>query len=308
VIHAAGVLRDKTLLEQSRESFREVFVPKVMGAWNLHRHVATEALDFFVMYSSAASLCGSPGQANYSAANAFLDGLAHLRTLQGKKAHSIQWGAFAEVGMAVAQDNRGKRVAGLGATSLSPSEGHQMLEKLVFSSLPNVGVIRLNVRQWVESMPSVAGLPYFSDLAKSVGGPRRGKAAAKLLEKLGNAHDQEKHALLMEHLSEQIGVVLQQDPSQLDPHLPFQNMGVDSLLSLEIRNRLEESVGVRLGATVLYTYATLTALVTHLLENLGFGPAAKEEPARIELSEKTVEQLGQLSDDELARMGESLLL
>lgn len=308
VIHAAGVLRDKTLLEQSRESFQDVFVPKVMGGWNLHRHVANETLDFFVLYSSTAALSGSPGQANYCAANAFLDGLAHLRVQQGQKALSIQWGAFSDVGMAVAQENRGKRVAGLGAASLSPSEGHQLLEKLVFSSLPNVGVVRLNVRQWVESMPNIASLPYFSDLAKSVGGPRRGKAAAKLLAKLGNAHDQEKQALLLEHLSEQIGVVLQQDPSQLDPHLPFQNMGVDSLLSLEIRNRLEESVGVHLGATVLYTYATLTALTTHLLESLGFGVAPKEEPARIELSGQTAEQLGQLSDDELARMGESLLL
>lgn len=307
VIHAAGVLRDKTLLEQSRESFEHVFGPKIMGAWNLHRHIDSESLDFFVMYSSAASLFGSPGQANYCAANAFLDGLAHLRTSQGKKGQSIQWGAFSEVGMAVAQDNRGKRVAGLGALSLSPTEGLQMLEKLVFSSLPNVGVVRLNARQFVESMANAANLPYFSDLAKSVGGPRRSKSAAKLLEKLKEAHDKEKPLVLLDYVTEQVGAVLQQEPSQLDPHLPFQNMGVDSLLSLEIRNRLEETVGVALGATVLYTYATLSTLSTYLLESLGFGSVAQEQPAPIELSETTVEKLGRLSDDELAQMGEALL-
>ena len=100
VIHAAGVLDDHLLLNLDAESFRRVLAPKVLGAWNLHTLTADLPLDFFVVFSSVASVLGSPGQANYAAANAFLDGLAHDRRSQGLPCLSINWGPWAEVGMA----------------------------------------------------------------------------------------------------------------------------------------------------------------------------------------------------------------
>jgi NAD(P)-dependent dehydrogenase (short-subunit alcohol dehydrogenase family)/acyl carrier protein len=312
VVHAAGVLHDKMLLEQTRELFSEVLAPKAMGAWNLHQQLNEHALDFFVLYSSAAALCGSPGQGNYCAANAFLDALAQQRRHEGKKALSIQWGAFSEVGMAVAQDNRGKRVAGMGFLSLSPDDGLRLLEKLLPSSMASIGAMRLNARQLVETMPSAAGLPFFSDLAKSSSGQkRRGKAAQKMLETLQAALETERQRLLLEHLCEQFGAVLQQEPSRLDPHAPFQSLGVDSLMSLEIRNRLEESLGVRLGATVLYTYASLAALSQHLIECLGIGAedtkASKQDEHAKAQPLPNSDLLEQLSDADLAAMGEALL-
>lgn len=310
IVHAAGVLHDKTLVEQSTALFAEVLLPKAQGAWNLHQHSQAESLDFFVMYSSAASLCGSPGQANYCAANAFLDALAQQRRLEGKPAVSIQWGAFSEVGMAAAKDNRGKRVAGMGVASLTPEEGLTFLERLAVGTSACIGVMRLNARQLVETMPSSAGLPFFSDLAKGAGGPKRlGKASQKMMEALQAASAAERSRLLIAHLCEQFGAVLQQEPSRIDPSAPFQSMGVDSLMSLEIRNRLEETLGVRLGATVLYTYASLTALCQHVLERLGLAEdeAARSASAdaRSVLSDST--KIEQLSDEALAEIGKALL-
>lgn len=311
IVHAAGVLHDKTLVEQSNDLFREVLAPKALGAWNLHQQLGATPLDFFVMYSSAASLCGSPGQGNYCAANAFLDGLAQQRRSEGKRAVSIQWGAFSDVGMAAAKDNRGKRVAGMGVASLTPAEGLVFLERLSVGPVSCIGVMRLNARQLVETMPSAAGLPFFADLAKGAGGQKRlGKSSQKLLDAIRDASVTDRPRMLLNHLCEQFGLVLQQEPSRLDPQAPFQTMGVDSLMSLEIRNRVEETLGVRLGATVLYTYANLTALGQHVLERLGLSDVADSEPVKASVEKPSLpdsEQMDQLSDEALAELGKALL-
>src|SRR6185369_2129145 len=111
--------------------FRTVMAPKLAGAWNLHVLTREMSLDFFVLYSSAVSLLGPPGQGNYAAANAFLDALAHYRRTLGLPGLAIDWGAFAEVGMAAAQANRGARMASRGIRNLTPEEGLQILALLL---------------------------------------------------------------------------------------------------------------------------------------------------------------------------------
>ena len=104
MIHAAGVLDDGIVLRQSRDAFERVLAPKLRGAWNLHAATAERPLDFFVLFSSVAALIGNAGQANYAAANTFLDALAHARRARGLAAHAINWGPWAEVGMAARID------------------------------------------------------------------------------------------------------------------------------------------------------------------------------------------------------------
>ena len=273
IVHAAAVLDDRMLLEQSEESFRAVFAPKALGAWNLHVLSEGRELDFFVMYSSAASLFGSPGgQANYAAANAFLDALAHLRAQAGLPAMSIQWGAFADVGLAAAQDKRGKRISYRGVASMTPAEGHEALRRLFEHPRAEVGVLRFDLRQWLQFYPIAAELPLLAELPRE-GDPTRGdgRGASGMLESLERAASGERLQLLQRFLSEQIGAVLRLDASRVERTAPFPSLGLDSLMNLEVRNRLETSLMIRLSATSLFSYPNIAALSAYLLERL-FGP------------------------------------
>jgi NADPH:quinone reductase-like Zn-dependent oxidoreductase/NAD(P)-dependent dehydrogenase (short-subunit alcohol dehydrogenase family)/acyl carrier protein len=277
IVHAAGVLDDHTLLELSEESFRKVFAPKGLGAWNLHAMSEGREIDFFVMYSSAASLLGSPGQGNYAAANALVDALAHRRAQAGRPAMSIQWGAFGEVGLAAAQDNRGQRLVSRGVASLTPEEGLAALGRLFSHPRPEVGILRLDMRQWVEFYPRAAGLSFFAELAREGTGATR--HAGEMVDRLEAAAPGERLPLLERHVTEQVGMVLRLDPARIDRRAPLSSLGLDSLLSLELRNRLEATLGLRLSATLLFTYPTSSLLSEHLLTLLGYGPEEERRPA-----------------------------
>jgi NAD(P)-dependent dehydrogenase (short-subunit alcohol dehydrogenase family)/acyl carrier protein len=280
IVHAAMVLDDHMLLEQSEDSFRKVYGPKALGAWNLHKFSAGLELDFFVMYSSAAGLVGSPGQANYCASNAYLDALCRERTRRGLPGMSIQWGAFADVGVAAAQDNRGQRLSYRGGASLSPAEGLEALQRLLKNPRPEVGIARFDGRKWVEFYPSTAGVPFFAEVLKqdklSESMDSRARVIPNLLQM---ARPDERLAILEKHVSEQVGAILRLDPLRIDHTTPFTAMGMDSLMSLELRNRLEASLGLRLSSTILFKYTTIAALSPMLLSELGHDLATPEPTA-----------------------------
>ena len=274
VVHAAAVLADHTALALRPAHFTAVFAPKARGAWNLHTLTADRPLDFFVLYSSFAAALGSPGQANYAAANAFLDALAAHRDHLGLPALSVQWGPFSEVGLAAADTLRGSRLADRGVASLTPADGLAALARLLGDPRPVTAVARFDLQRWLEFYPSVAGAPFFAALAAAAPSTAPDHAAAALRDALAAASPSERTTLLEHHLREQAGRVLRQDPAKIDRHASFHSLGLDSLMSLELRNRLEQSLGVKLPATVLFAHPDPTALATHLLITLGLHPAA----------------------------------
>ncbi|MDC3955567.1 type I polyketide synthase [Polyangium jinanense] len=321
IVHAAAVLDDHTILELSSENFRRVFGPKALGAFHLHHATKHTPLDFFILYSSAASLFGSPGQGNYTAANAFLDALAHHRMRNGLTALDIQWGAFAEVGLAAAEGIRGARLSARGSQSLTIAEGFTALERLFERPSGVIGVVKFDIRQWLEFYPRAAGMPFFDALRDEQGkepGPRI--AAGALRKRLQEAAAAERASLLVEYLRSELSSVLRVDASAVDPAAPMQSMGVDSLTSLELRNRIEAGLEVRLSATIFFTYPTALALAEHLL-GAALGPAEvapagagasapSDEPAHVErasigrLTEQETEaaieaELAALEDDDL---------
>nr|AQW44889.1 polyketide synthase [Corallococcus coralloides] len=314
VVHAAGLLEDHTLLELSDGHFRRVAAPKVHGAWNLHARTLGEPLDFFVMYSSAAVPLGSPGQGNYAAANAFMDALAEQRRSLGLPAMSIQWGAFSEVGLAAAADVRGDRLSYRGVGSLSPAEGVAALARLLERPRPVVGVLRFDVRQWFEFYPRTASVPFFAELPRESEAPRAGSAeGASLRQALEAASPAGRLDILEGHLREQLGRVLRIPAARIDRTAPFKSIGVDSLMSLELRNRIEASIGLKLSAALLFTYTHTASLAEHLLERLGLASepeaAAPVEAAPADELQRIEQELDQLSEDELAaRLAEKLLL
>lgn len=317
IVHAAAVLDDHTLLEQSAQSFQTAFAAKALGAWNLHTLCEGKDLDFFVMYSSAAALFGSPGQGNYAAANAFLDALAHARSRKGLPGMSIQWGPFSEVGLAAAREGGIQRLSDRGAVSFTPDEGLAVLSRLFEHPRPVAGVVRFHLRQWVEFFPTANGLPFFAEIPQDGATDRNaGRNKGQIRVRLQNATAKERMAILERHLFEQVAAVLRLDSSRFEPAVPFQNLGMDSLMALELRNRIDATVGTQLPATVLFSYSTTTALAQHILESIGLsspdispGPDVTNlEMQRIEQSEREIsDALDELSDDELiARLASKL--
>ena len=157
VIHSAGVVQDKTIRYVDEETIRAVLRPKLVGAKLILDAVLPDALDFCVLYSSAAVLLGSPGQGAYAVANAAMDSLAQQYADEGMTVQSINWGPWAQTGLAT-------NFTTLGYHALSNAEGLDALNRIICSSLQRAGVFDVDARQWFQSYPAVSELPYFSDL------------------------------------------------------------------------------------------------------------------------------------------------
>lgn len=271
VVHSAVVLEDGVLLRQTEASFRKAMAPKMDGAWNLHTQTRERELDFFLLYSSLVSMLGTPGQGNYAAASAFLDALAHQRRAEGLPAISINWPPWSEIGQAAASD-RGARIASRGLHSVKPDEGMQILGRLLNHDAAQIGVMRLDLRQWRQFYPRAASVPLLAEIAREQeramrSGQKETQPAhsvniAAELQSLDSG--ERRRDALTAHVREQLAVILRVDPPRVDAYTPLKNLGFDSLMVVELRNRLELSLGIRLTAAAVFSYPTIATLVPYL--------------------------------------------
>lgn len=251
VIHAAGVLADGILQQQVWERFEKVFAPKVDGAWNLHLLTHHLPLDFFVLFSSVSSLWGNAGQGNYAAANTFLDMLAHYRQARGLTAVSINWGAWSEVGMAA---NMGEAVerrrikAGMG--KIDPTLGMTILDQILQADHAQVGVIPADWALYAQQFPLNAQKTFLAHLVqekrtfnkKSAAKP--GKAKRNLLQALKTADADARQEILIQYIKTQIARIGGMDESKLEMDPSLDEMGIDSLMAIELRNRIATDLQV----------------------------------------------------------------
>ncbi|MCG8416520.1 MAG: SDR family NAD(P)-dependent oxidoreductase [Proteobacteria bacterium] len=264
IVHAAGLLDDAMLGEQTAERFRRVMVPKVAGAWHLHTLTQTCDLDFFLFYSSVAVLIGSPGQSNYVAANAFMDALAHYRRSRGLAATSINWGPFSRLGLAAADDNRGARLSQRGLRSLTPEDGQQLLRRVLASNPVQLAAAPFDANEWIDFYPQLAGWPYLEQLrAESTSRPGRGGDPG-LLNALEQMDLAAARARLCDHVREQAAQVARLDKGSIAETIPFAQLGIDSLMGLELRNRLSASLGINLPSVLVWTYPTAREMANFL--------------------------------------------
>ena len=254
IIHSAAVLADATLLRLDEHDLARVLHPKVAGAWQLHRACEGHHLDFFVLYSSAASLLGSPGQTAYAAANAWLDALAGYRRAAGLPAVAVNWGPWGEVGLATGLGARGYQV-------MSTAQGLAQLDRLVRSDAEHAGVFALDARHWRQSFPAVSGSPYLAELAGAAV-PTGGRGAVG--EELHALPPHQRRARLLTYVSAQCAGVLRRGQDRPDPRTPFAALGLDSLMALELRNRLESGLGLALPATLVWACPDVATLVDDL--------------------------------------------
>ncbi|MFO0590648.1 MAG: SDR family NAD(P)-dependent oxidoreductase [Polyangiaceae bacterium] len=280
VVHAAAVLDDHTVLKLSVTSLREVAAAKMYGAWHLHEATRGRPLDLFVMYGSAAALLGPMGQANYAAANAFLDALALKRRAEGLPALAIDWGPFAEVGLAAARSNRGERLEAMGFRGMSPAQGHELLGALLGAPHAEVAVLDVDMERAAEAIPRLATAPFFASLA-AAGAPRP-PDTPRLLEIVRQTPAGERRQALEKIVREELARCLRIEAADVGLEQPFAELGFDSLMGLELRNRLQAGLALQLSVADIVTHTRVTALAELLHDRLGItsGPASRPPTSR----------------------------
>ena len=273
VIHAAGLLDDGVLQQMTRDRFRSVLAPKVAGAWNLHAQTLSADLDFFLLYSSAAALIGSPGQANYSAGNAFLDGLAHYRRARSLPALSINWGPWTEIGMA-ARPDRGGRLALRGVEGIAPEQGIAALELLLGQDPVQLAVMPFDCAKWVQFYPSAATSSLYACLTREelplpTGEIRQTEADP--VKSIFAAPAGERDSLMQAYLSQYITKILGlagSKTARLNASQPLNRLGMDSLMALEIKNLIEKNLSVSIPISNLLGGSSLADLTKLALDQL----------------------------------------
>ncbi|WP_162052188.1 type I polyketide synthase [Gloeothece verrucosa] len=266
IIHAAGVLKDGLVTGQTWEQFIEVMKPKVMGSWILHQSTRDIPLDFFVCFSSIASVLGSPGQSNYAAANSFMDMLAHYRRSMGLPALSINWGPWSEGGMTTGLSARDQeRWAAQGLNLISPEQGLKFLEKLLKQDAAQMAVMPINWTKFLAQFP-YNQIPSFYETFVQSSQPKQAQSEGEFLKQLQSVAPKERQSLLKSFIRLQVAQVLGFSSAEsIDVQQGFVELGMDSLMAVELKNRLQNNLGLAISPSLAFDYPTVAALTDYLL-------------------------------------------
>ncbi|MFC7895134.1 SDR family NAD(P)-dependent oxidoreductase [Streptomyces sp. NPDC057381] len=295
VVHCAGVLDDGVVEALTEDRLDAVLAPKVRGAWHLHELTRHLDLSAFVLFSSVASVLGTAGQANYAAANAFLNGLADVRRADGLPATALCWGLWAE---------RSEMSAGLDATDLgrlqrqgvlpmSSREGLALFDAAVsVDDQPVLVPARLNLtaprggRRGSPLLRGLTGTPAAAGVPQDPEGPD-----GSLAEQLASLPPADAEAALLDAVRAQTATVLgHADPARITPAVAFRELGIDSLTALELRNKLAAATGLKLPATLVFDHPSPGVLARFLTERIAPAAAGERSPAAHLVDE--IEQLG----------------
>ena len=311
VFHLAGVLDDAPLAEQTWRRFRTAGRAKVDGAWNLHQLTQRAPLEFFVLFSSMASLVSMPGQGNYAAANAFLDALAHYRRSMEQPALSVNWGPWGDVGHAATEYGRNAhaQLVQLGIDAIAPRLGLQLLGTLMGQGQTQVAIGQVDWNKFFQADPAAAHSPFFAELVQSAARRVRPAEETELLQLLRALPKAERADVLMNFLSDLIAKALKlEDSERLAPRQGLFELGLDSIVALQLKAQLELSLGQSFRATLFFTYPNIESLAEYLLGELRLSEDVTQPGATLEIQE-TESQLtadssliGTLSEEEIARL------
>ena len=270
VLHAAMVLDDALVLNLDRTRMQDVLAPKLCGAWNLHMQTVSRPLDLFIMFSSISGIFGHAGQGNYAAANAFLDALAWYRRSNGLPALSVNWGHLGEVGYIARHAALAQRLERQGVLSLTLPQALAGLEMAIVRQHVQVSVMRADWSKWRELGVTSRVSPRFAQLcgAAEAGRSRPGDGASPSRETILTADSAGRAGLLETLVRQKVARVLGTSPDRLDGNKPLLQLGVDSLMAVELRNWLEAELRIDLPIVELMRSPSVSGLVGVLIERL----------------------------------------
>jgi acyl carrier protein len=315
------VIQDSSLVNMTEADFHDVLRPKIAGAWNLHRHTLDRALDFFIMYSSATTLFGNEGQANYVAANLYLEALADYRRGLGLPALAVGWGAIGDVGHLARNAVVARMLAErLGVKLLAPTRALDRMEEAIRSGAPQIALAEMSWSR-LAILPGVAKAPkfalmreYFNDSA----GEGAGGSIEDFRAHLAGLPRTEAISIAEQLLTKHIAGIVGMAPAKLTVDKSLLDLGMDSLMLVELQLGLEKQFGIVIPTLELMDATTVAKLALRIIDHSGIGPAIATtptsphsiaDPDQLEPSAEPefVAALGRLLEDDLDRAKERVL-
>ena len=311
IFHLAMVIDDAPLTALNRDRMASVIAPKARGAWLLHQASLDMTLDCFVMFSSVSSIFGNPAQGNYAAANAFLDSLAHHRHALGLPGLTINWGVLGGEGYVARNQRVAEFLAKQGISELSPGEVVSIVESSLRAGSTQVAAIRVDWAKWKTFFRGMQGNPMLERIFAAVEGHESSGASSDWRNRIESVAPEEKETVIAQAVREVVGSVLRVKPDTLRDDQPLTDLGLDSLMGVEIENSLEVTVGVALPPTSLMRARTIGQIARLIAGHLGgTAPAALpvapsippvetvESQPEVDLDALSNEQIDRLLGDE----------
>ncbi len=279
IIHTAMVLEDKLLVDLDRQTLDRVLYPKVLGGWNLHQETLGRELDCFIVFSSLSSVFGHAGQANYSAANALLDSLAYFRRAQGLPATAMNWGHLGEVGYLAERSQLGQRLKRQGVLSFTVKQATDCLEYALQTRALQQSVLRMDWSVWRGLGITNRVSPRFEHLLRSQRDcDPAGEDELPSAQGLRAASTGQRPMLIDRLLRTKAGSLLGIASEQIETDQALLEMGLDSLMAVEMRNWIESRMEVNLPISALMRSESLAQLTSSICELLG-------DVVRVEIAE-----------------------
>ena len=261
VFYAAGILDDATFENITREQFERVIKTKAIGAWNVHLLTQNDVLDFFVLYASAAGIVGSAGQANYNAANTFLDNLAQHRNANNQCALSVDFGTIASIGLAARQDNRADRLAEQGVTAILPNDLFAYFDTLFLSDATQIMAMDIDFSKWAFNNHAVTQNNFYSNVVQSY-------TKEEIHQKNIFTTLDEYKKYIKDKIKQHISSATKLAVSKIKEDETFKALGVDSLHALQLKNKLQDDFNLQLNVAVVWQFPTVHKLSDYISKAL----------------------------------------
>jgi acyl carrier protein len=299
LVHAATVINDGLIRNMDANQIRSVLEPKALGAYYLHEMTLDTPLDFFILYSSATTLFGNPGQANYVAANACLEALALQRRAKGLPATCVAWGAIDDVGYLASNKKIKDALQNrMGGAALNSDIALDILENMLLSDRSNLGVMDLDWQTLSKFLPS-ADSPKFIELTQdNSDDDRQHDSAEDIQQMLLELSDADLLTTLIAMIKSEVGEILRIAPDKIDPSKSIYDMGLDSLMGVELIVALESRFSIRLPVMALSESPTITKLTERIIQQLKGNGEQETDSDQTELLTRTQQIIAQhVTDD-----------